>query len=532
MDNEIPLPPPRRIRHRSPAKSNTSSTAVSSFYRARRLSRFDDRSSQPSSDPALFSSDDIPASGLENYHATVSGAGRKRRYRGTWWGEQVVDPKRKRAEFKEKRNFDSGVWMGSDEPGSESLLTSEDGSNWGEDLRKTVLDSRTVGLAAPVDSGSVQNPAAAFQGMEESEAQRFARVIVGDCLEKGHESIDLGYVDYGLISSHVYISSANYPHSEFQLGSLPPGLLQPLKHLTRLPSFTEAPATENAFTSLQPFLRIYLPNNSLSALPNDIFELRNLKVLSLRNNKFTEIPPAIGSLTELEVLNLSVNRLTYLPWELLKLAQQGKLNFLTLRPNPFLPIEEAQIETWHCKPVTEDSETENEEPETNSHTPPRLQLRLELPKDCDPRPIWALVHVATGPITTMDMEGKPAEPSIHHITPGTTSTKVNNAPSLRELALRTVTKLPYLDQTTDEELAEFPPLIVPLLQRAREVRLVGGQSCSVCGNEYVLPRTEWMEWWDITPCENGMKSPRCPGELLRPLPFRRFGCSLSCVPLV
>jgi hypothetical protein len=34
----------------------------------------------------------------------------------------------------------------------------------------------------------------------------------------------------------------------------------------------------------------------------------------------------------------------------------------------------------------------------------------------------------------------------------------------------------------------------------------GGQPCSVCQREYVIPRTEWMEWWDFTPCENGMPS--------------------------
>jgi hypothetical protein len=87
MDNEVPLPPPRRIRHRSPSRLSPAGSVASSFRKSRRLSRFDDRSSQPSSDPALFSSDDIPASGLENYHAPVAGAGRKRRYRGTWWGE-------------------------------------------------------------------------------------------------------------------------------------------------------------------------------------------------------------------------------------------------------------------------------------------------------------------------------------------------------------------------------------------------------------------------------------------------------------
>lgn len=195
MDNEIPLPPPRRLRHRSPA----SGSVTSSFRRTRRLSRLDDCSSQPSSDPALFSSDDIPASGLENYNAPVAaGAGRKRRYRGTWWGEQVVDPKRKRANFKEKRYVDSGVWMGSDESVAESSLPSEDASGWGEDLKK-VLDPQAQSKS-PI--GPSSNPVALslapakhrpmLLGLPESEEHRIARMIVNECLEKGDDSIDLG----------------------------------------------------------------------------------------------------------------------------------------------------------------------------------------------------------------------------------------------------------------------------------------------------------------------------------------------------
>lgn len=201
MDNEVPLPPPRRLNYRSPARasSSTSGSVAPSFRKSRRLSHFDDRSSQPSSDPALFSSDDIPASGLENYNAPVAGPGRKRRYRGTWWGEQIQDPKRKRADFREKRHVDSGVWMGSDESAAESPLTSEDTPAWGEDLLKTVLDPRAPGRAsAELPSSRVTVPILApprpivSNCYEEPEEHRFARKVINECLEKGEESIDLG----------------------------------------------------------------------------------------------------------------------------------------------------------------------------------------------------------------------------------------------------------------------------------------------------------------------------------------------------
>lgn len=300
--------------------------------------------------------------------------------------------------------------------------------------------------------------------------------------------------------------------------TLPPGLLRPLQHLTKLPSVNEAPVCEDVFTSLQPFLSIYLPNNSLSTLHNDLFELSNLKVLSLRNNKLTEIPSTIRRLTALQVMNLSVNRLTYLPWELLRLMQQGELKHLTVRPNPFLPIEEAQIAEWH-HPSNKYAENEKD-----SSGPLQSKNYNSLEE------VWSPIHVATGPTTLLNMEGNSMGESLCPNTLMQTGASVNNAPSLREVALRAVSKLPYLEQATDEELAEYPAMIVPLLRQAKEVRIAGGQPCSVCQREYVVPRTKWMEWWDFTPCENGMKMPRCPGEKLRPLPFQRFGCSLACVP--
>jgi len=77
-----------------------------------------------SSDPPLFSSDDLPASS-ENY----THRRKKRRYPGTWWGaqacgrnDQAVEVSRRKREF--KRAVDSGVWMGSED----TDLSADDGS--------------------------------------------------------------------------------------------------------------------------------------------------------------------------------------------------------------------------------------------------------------------------------------------------------------------------------------------------------------------------------------------------------------------
>ncbi|CAG8175577.1 unnamed protein product [Penicillium salamii] len=503
MDGEVPLPPPRRIRHRSPAPARSATNAASSLDRTRRLSRFDDCSSQPSSDPALFSSDDIPASGLENYHATTPGSGRKRRYRGTWWGEQVLDPKRKRGEFKEKRNVDSGVWMGSDESSVESMMSSDPA--WGEDLRKSVLDPKNASTPstpiAPRASATdtEQTPTQVrvlFRGMAESQQHQAARKVVNECLEKGHETIDLG---------------------NFQMETIPPGLLKPLQHLTKLPSVSETPVSEDVFTSLTPFLRLYLPNNSLETLPKDLFELEKLMVLSLRNNRLTEIPSSIGRLNNLRSLNLAVNQLEFLPWELLTLMRDGHLVHLTVHPNKFPKMDSKKVQ-W-LKRFRDESAS------PSPLIPPEVVGAYPL-------------HMANGPVTYFNPNGLVINPNSSLYNEMQAKAPSKNVPSLRELALRQATKLEYFDQATDEDFSEFPWTLLPAIKKAREVCIAGGQSCSVCGREYVMPCTEWTEWWDVSHFEMGQdwnwtnesSEIRSRAYMLRPLPFRRQGCSLSCVP--
>jgi len=294
------------------------------------------------------------------------------------------------------------------------------------------------------------------------------------------------------------------------LKSIGPGLLAPLQHLTKLPSVTEPPTSENAYTSLQPFLRIFLPNNNLTSLGNELFELKDLKVLSVRSNRLTALPANIRNLTALQVLNIAVNELTSLPWELLGLLQ-GELTHLSIYPNPFPSIEEAEVAVWH-RGSSQAGETPSEE---------ALQFNEydgEPPVDA-----WTTIRVATGPVKLLDMDGRPVESSAP-------TDSANRAPSLRELSLRTLVKMPGLDQITEEEMLDFPPLAVPLIALAKKWQSDGGWYCSVCHQAYVNPRSEWTEWWDCTPHENGMKRPRASAEKLRPLPFRRFGCSWACVP--
>lgn len=205
MDQEIPLPPPRTIRTRSPAKKALEPLRAAP-PRPSRLSV----SSFPSSDPAFFSSDDIPSSSLENYNNNNNNAekpanSKKRRYRGTWWGEKAIEAKRKRADFREKRHLDSGVWMGSDGSSSECLLSSEASScddflALGQDAKKVSVvennmkDDHDDDDAEEAGNGRDTGPtfvARNLQKQDEPKEHKTARDLVNDCLEKGQDCVDL-----------------------------------------------------------------------------------------------------------------------------------------------------------------------------------------------------------------------------------------------------------------------------------------------------------------------------------------------------
>lgn len=301
--------------------------------------------------------------------------------------------------------------------------------------------------------------------------------------------------------------------SDLHLKSIPPGLLRPLQQLTKLPP-VEPPITEDVYSSLQPFLCLFLSGNSLTALSSELFELSALQVLSVRNNKLTEIPPAIRRLTSLQTANCATNRLQYLPWDLLWLIQHGELKHMTVRPNPLLKITESEIAQWHY-------------PKPNQPSAPPLPLKMHSYTGPSPSEAWAPIHVATGPVQRFNMEGQPL------IRGKLSNTEMSSrAPSLREVALLALTKSPTFDyiSDTDEDLDFCPPLVARLLRQAREVKNAGGRVCSVCGRSFVIARSEWIEWWDCSVHENGFKGPRDPGAALRPLPFKRLGCSWGCVP--
>lgn len=82
----------------------------------------------------------------------------------------------------------------------------------------------------------------------------------------------------------------------------------------------------------QATLSIFLGSNALTRLPSALFQLQNLRVLSLRSNKLKSLPPAIGDLHNLSELHVANNELQHFPAEILRL----KLDVFTWFPNPYL----------------------------------------------------------------------------------------------------------------------------------------------------------------------------------------------------
>jgi hypothetical protein len=79
-------------------------------------------------------------------------------------------------------------------------------------------------------------------------------------------------------------------------------------------------------------LKIHLPGQGLTWLPNELGEIKSLGYLNLRDNKLTSLPPSLGDFSWLTFLNLERNILTHIPPEMGKL---DRLKTLHLAGNPW-----------------------------------------------------------------------------------------------------------------------------------------------------------------------------------------------------
>ena len=287
-------------------------------------------------------------------------------------------------------------------------------------------------------------------------------------------------------------------------------VLQPLRDYTKQDPNQNINDPDH-YGSLTPALKLNLSGNSLDEIPGSLYQLHNLEVLTLRNNNLTEILPAIGSLTSMKDLNIGGNQLRFLPYELLTLMRFGALGRVNTFPNPF-------VQPYPALPQLANTPTTNEEcfPPYSKH--------------------WASSPTAFLDTFGASIRGYPMAPSSTLEAGYLTSdqnvpplSEQNKTPSMLETMLRallynepTISQLPFLLSETGHS-SEQPHLtdLLKRLFRLREAHGGGGgsdkgnrwQLCTVCETPFVIPRTEWIEWWSI---EHGL------------IPFLRRGCSWQC----
>ncbi|KAI9640403.1 hypothetical protein NHQ30_011148 [Ciborinia camelliae] len=500
MSDELSLPQLTR--------DNTSST-----FAKTNLSRKRVRDTPPpdSSDPPIFSSDDDPS--VEKYTQKR----RKQRFRGPWFDQQLASDSAFEDEaldgkvpVKNKRTFDkkvdSGVFMGSDGTDIDDLDMEKGKKPWPVTnfLMPFPLRSR-ITLDPPKDI----------------HAQR----RIEKCLEDGEEYIDL---------------------SRLALDHLQNSTIRPLG------TFVKA---ARGYAAFEPSLRIILSGNSLTKLPAELFNLNRLIFLSLRNNKLREIPPGIGKLKNLEDLNVSQNNLGYLPYEILDMLVGGTLYDFQLHPNPFyMPMARSdstekvathlEIELQRKWPFIRDPplrsaenssrfvrqtiniprprfpENDSPPPSTQGAYPPHGMFRetaftpavpsepisgekctLSYQFRTEVRFLNLYGQCVKGPLFPSDphwqMSGRHIQLPVARLDdipePPVVQSRVQ---SLMEKALQSCSSHPELLQF--ENLLRHPPPQIPsLLRRAENISYSGPTPCTVCNRSFVIPRTEWIEWWEI-----------------------------------
>ena len=148
-----------------------------SFHNNRPQKRVRLSSPPMSSDPAIFSSDDDPSA--DNYTAER----RKKKYRGPWYRQQPASDSgsqdsqdrdnSKKSKRTLERQFDSGVFMGSDGTDVDEGMEEFESDNEISSSKLPLRQSRTTQTARPPS------------------AEELAQRQIADCLETGNENIDL-----------------------------------------------------------------------------------------------------------------------------------------------------------------------------------------------------------------------------------------------------------------------------------------------------------------------------------------------------
>ncbi|KAI3326899.1 hypothetical protein HD806DRAFT_531495 [Xylariaceae sp. AK1471] len=513
-----------------------------------------------SSDPAVFSSDDDPH--IDNY---VNGRHRKKCYVGSWFQQMPASsdstfsearaplPKPKRA-F--ERDFDSGVWMGSDG----SVDADEDFTMEIESLPESKLPQ-------------LQNPRSVPSIAPE---ELIVRTRIDAAIDDGNPDIDLSSLGVTTISDSS---------------------ISRLAELALIPSVDK----DVPFEQKNPELGLYLSNNRLTRAPGALYNLEHLTYLSLRNNQISELPPSIGRLCNLRELNLSLNRLRYLPGELLSLLKfPSALSSLHIHPNPFhrpesrLPprpnpsgviydeshgdvfIPSKYLPLFHGDSIamfiSQDDRSAEEIREQFDLLAEKINRQyVDTANSC----AWHVALLARSLVQYSDSRGSvlskfrfPCEQREGDVQPrefgekqqailqteslsassvprlagraSDTPSKPSHVLSLFELALKSASRAAQTWDLASCLPPQAPSSVLRSIDRIVAQSALNGDSgtlpCSICGRQITTPTVQWIEWWDISKWEQRPLGPKWALEPLsmnaneNAIPFLKRGCSWNCTP--
>lgn len=249
-------------------------------------------------------------------------------------------------------------------------------------------------------------------------------------------------------------------------------------------------------------------------------------MLSLRGNNLTELPPGINSLVNLHELNVGSNKLRWLPYEIRDLLER-RLRLFGFFPNPFIrPMPKFGYDARMPSPRLKNEAWKFDHPLWSTN-PALLNSNGTLTYDSRPSPTMSLEHWPPGGVIiakSVDREG------VEHR---------SKVPSLLETCLRNLRHSPQLSQLPFLIPKDGPPSLDSLLKHIWHVTEVGGQRCTICKTPFIVPRTEWLEWWQLTaedeahgPVQAMSEAAGYKSRVLigTPVPLLRRGCSWACVP--
>ncbi|KAL8794919.1 MAG: hypothetical protein Q9195_002501 [Heterodermia aff. obscurata] len=334
--------------------------------------------------------------------------------------------------------------------------------------------------------------------------------------------------------------------SSLKLQAIQPSILRPLRDLpSQVSSYTPQTHCYGPQSHWDRRFWLALNRNQLTELPEEIYNLTYFHGLDFESNSITEILPSIKHFRQLEVLDLSKNRLNWLPFEIFQLLP-STFDISLFFPNPYVRplgtpcLSEDEFCSTQLDGRREASLMSRTRTAYLSISGLSVPGWLPSPSEC--------IQKATSSVYSASMRAPTAPQKLR-------------TPSLFEVALRGCYRCANLAQLPFLLPSQSPPSISRALKMTWRVKASGGQEYSVCGKFYIVPRTEWLEWWhercavaglDSEGSSAGESSPggssfegssfedsspegsshedSLPERYARPVPYIRRGCSWACAP--